>query len=71
MFNLQSTPNPFTNSTGSFVTKFLPLSEIMTDEQSRLLTIGFFQLTHIKKLGDYFLLINVENTYCNRVSMLL
>ena len=37
MFNLQSTPNPFTNSTVSFDTRFLPLSEIMTDGQPRLL----------------------------------
>ena len=37
MFNLQSTPNPFTNPTVSFDTKFLPLSEIMTDTQTRLL----------------------------------
>ena len=38
MFNLQSTPNPFTYSTVSFDTKFLPLSEIMTDGQPCLLT---------------------------------
>ena len=40
MFNLQSTPNPnpFTNCTVSFDTKFLPLSEIMTDGQHCLLT---------------------------------
>ena len=37
MLNLQSTPNPFTNSTVSFGTKFLPLSDTMTDEQPRLL----------------------------------
>ena len=38
MFNFQSTPNPFTNFTVFFDTKFLPLSEIMTYGQPRLLT---------------------------------
>ena len=38
MINIQSTPTPFTNSTVSFDTNFLPLSEIMTDGQPRLLT---------------------------------
>ena len=38
MFNLQSTPNPFSNSTVLFDTKFQPLSEIMTDGQPCLLT---------------------------------
>ena len=38
MFNLQSIRNPFTNYTVSFNTEFLPLSEIMTDRQPRLLT---------------------------------
>ena len=38
MFNLQSTPNPFTNPTVSFDINFLSLPEIMTDGQTRLLT---------------------------------
>ena len=29
--------------------------------------IGFFGLTYIKKLGEYFMLVDIENPYCNRV----